>query len=62
MVFFAGYFGLAYFKNRHSRGNLLNTHYNKKTDSAILLDADDLNENDQVRVGGFSDDVPMVIS
>jgi len=59
-VFAAGYFTLLHFKNRHTRGTLLNPHYNRRTDSAILLDDDGL--GDETHIRGFSDDVPMVIS
>lgn len=45
IVFCAGYFGIAYFRTRHTRSSLLTT-YNRRTDSAILLDADDLGEFD----------------
>ena len=44
IVFCAGYFGVAYFRTRQTRSSLLNTHYNRRTDSAILLDADELGE------------------
>ena len=44
IVFCAGYFGIAYFRTRQTRSSLLNTHYNRRTDSAILLDADELGE------------------
>ena len=42
IVFCAGYFGITYYRNRQTRSSLLNTHYNRRTDSAILLDSDDL--------------------